>query len=75
MRQRVSYAEYLCAVAMTFARRHRPLWLSRKCRCGAELPCRATHLIPIRRDHWPGEEERTCREMADREAASRGPET
>ena len=57
---RVSYDEYVLAVALTLARRHRPVWSWRKwrriCRCGAELPCRARHRIPINRGHWPGEE-------------------
>ncbi len=60
-RRRVSYEEYLLAVAMTLARRHRPVWCWRRwrrvCRCGAELPCRARHQIPINRGHWPGEGE------------------
>nr|WP_242624227.1 hypothetical protein [Micromonospora kangleipakensis] len=58
--QRISYEEYLVAVALTLARRHRPVWSWRKwrqvCRCGADLPCRARHRIPINRGHWPGEE-------------------
>ncbi|OKI46390.1 hypothetical protein A6A27_37225 [Micromonospora sp. CB01531] len=57
---RVSYEEYLIAVALTLARRHRPVWSWRKwrriCRCGADLPCHARHRIPINRGHWPGEE-------------------
>ena len=57
---RVSYDEYVLAVALTLARRHRPVWSWRKwrriCRCGADLPCRARHRIPINRGHWPGEE-------------------
>lgn len=57
---RVSYEEYLVAVALTLARRHRPVWSWRKwrriCRCGADLPCHARHRIPINRGHWPGEE-------------------
>jgi hypothetical protein len=52
--------EYLIAVALTLARRHRPVWSWRKwrrvCRCGLDLPCRARHRIPINRGHWPGEE-------------------
>ncbi|PZG24182.1 hypothetical protein C1I95_01165 [Micromonospora craterilacus] len=55
--RRVSYDEYISATALTFARRHRPVWSSqfhrRICRCGADLPCRARHRIPIRRGHWP----------------------
>ncbi|MEV1075741.1 hypothetical protein [Micromonospora parva] len=60
--RRVSYDEYLSATALTFARRHRPLWSwqlwRRVCRCGADLPCRGRHRIPISRGHWPqvGEE-------------------
>ncbi|PMR61556.1 hypothetical protein C1A38_08630 [Verrucosispora sp. ts21] len=59
--RRVSYDEYLSATALTFARRHRPVWCWRRwrrvCRCGADLPCRARHRIPINRGHWPGEGE------------------
>lgn len=59
-RRHVSYEEYLLATALTLARRHRPVWSWRKwrriCRCGADLPCRAWHRIPINRGHWPGEE-------------------
>lgn len=59
--RRVSYDQYLIAVAMTLARRHRPAWSWRKrrwlCRCGAELPCRNRHRIPINRRHWPAKEE------------------
>ncbi|PYC68524.1 hypothetical protein C7C45_18875 [Micromonospora arborensis] len=55
--RRVTYDEYLLAVAMTLARRHQPAWSWRKwrrvCRCGAELPCLARHRIPISRGHWP----------------------
>lgn len=54
---RVSYDAYLSAAALTFARRHRPMWCWRRwrrvCRCGAELPCHARHRIPINRGHWP----------------------
>jgi len=57
MSRRVSYAEYLTAVAMTLARRHRPMWRLHRCACGAELPCRFRHRIPISRDHWPTQEE------------------
>ncbi|MEH0819775.1 MULTISPECIES: hypothetical protein [unclassified Micromonospora] len=61
MRARVSYEDYVVAVALTLARRHRPVWSWRRCRricrCGAELPCRARHRISIRRGHWPGEEQ------------------
>nr|WP_245718765.1 hypothetical protein [Micromonospora rhizosphaerae] len=60
--RRVMYEEYLVAVAMTLARRHRPVWSWRRCqricRCGADLPCHARHRIPINRDHWPREEAR-----------------
>ncbi|MFY1695658.1 MULTISPECIES: hypothetical protein [unclassified Solwaraspora] len=53
----VSYDEYLFAVAATLARRHRPQWSwrhwRRTCRCGAELPCRVLHRVPINRGHWP----------------------
>lgn len=59
--RRVSYDEYLSATALTFARRHRPVWSwqrwRRVCRCGADLPCRARHRIPINRGHWPQESE------------------
>ncbi|MEW2380684.1 hypothetical protein AB0873_01110 [Micromonospora sp. NPDC047707] len=61
MRRSVSYNGYLLAVALTLARRHRPVWSwslwRRVCRCGAELPCHARHRIPICRGHWPGEEQ------------------
>ncbi|TCB92100.1 hypothetical protein E0H26_24285 [Micromonospora zingiberis] len=54
---RVSYDEYVLAVALTLARRHRPVWSwqhwRRICQCGADLPCRARHRIPINRGHWP----------------------
>lgn len=54
---RVTYEAYLLAVAMTLARRHRPVWSWRRwrrvCRCGADLPCRHRHRLPISRDHWP----------------------
>ncbi|MCG5462379.1 hypothetical protein [Micromonospora sp. NPDC049645] len=57
----MTYDQYLIAVAMTLARRHRPAWSWPKwrwtCRCGAELPCRSRHRIPIKRTHWPAEEE------------------
>ncbi|WP_165440064.1 hypothetical protein [Micromonospora kangleipakensis] len=55
--RRVSYEEYLLAVALTLARRHRPVrcWRRWRCRCGADLPCRTRHRIPIGRGHWPGE--------------------
>lgn len=59
--RRVPYDEYLIAAALTLARRHRPVWCWRRwrrvCRCGAELPCRSRHRIPINRRHWPTEEE------------------
>ncbi|WFE52024.1 hypothetical protein [Micromonospora sp. WMMD1155] len=54
---RVSYNEYLLVTALTLARRHRPVWSWARwrtvCRCGADLPCRARHRIPINRAHWP----------------------
>ncbi|GAA2704682.1 hypothetical protein GCM10010429_12220 [Micromonospora olivasterospora] len=60
--RRVSYDEYVLAVALTLARRHRPVWCWRRwrrvCRCGADLPCRARHRIPINRGHWPDGEAR-----------------
>ncbi|GAB3334270.1 hypothetical protein GCM10027452_07790 [Micromonospora halotolerans] len=59
--RRVSYDEYLLAVALTLARRHRPVWSwrhwRRVCRCGADLPCRSRHLIPINRGHWPSQDD------------------
>lgn len=59
---RVAHEAYLLAVALTLARRHRPVWSWRRwrriCRCGADLPCRARHRIPVSRDHWPTGEER-----------------
>lgn len=55
--RRVSYDAYLSAAALTLARRHRPVWCWRRwtrvCRCGADLPCRSRHRIPINRGHWP----------------------
>ncbi|MEV6695231.1 hypothetical protein AB0M35_27535 [Micromonospora sp. NPDC051196] len=57
---RIRYDDYLIATALTLARRHRPIWSwthwRRVCRCGAELPCRTRHRIPINRGHWPGGE-------------------
>ncbi|MBM0278636.1 hypothetical protein [Micromonospora tarensis] len=54
---RVSYNEYLLVTALTLARRHGPVWSWTRwrtvCRCGAELPCRVRHRIPINRGHWP----------------------
>lgn len=59
--RRVSYDQYLIAVAMTLARRHRPVWLWRKwkwtCRCSADLPCHSRHVIPINRGHWPTQDD------------------
>lgn len=59
---RVSYEEYLVAVALTLARRHRPVWSWRRwrkvCRCGGELPCHTRHRIPINRGHWPSDHDR-----------------
>ncbi|PYC73514.1 hypothetical protein C7C45_06480 [Micromonospora arborensis] len=59
-RRRVTYDEYVIAVALTLARRHRPIWSwrhwRRVCRCGADLPCRSRHLIPINRGHWPSQD-------------------
>lgn len=59
--RRVSYEEYLAAVALTLARRHRPVWSwqrwRRICRCGSELPCQARHRVPINRGHWPTDAE------------------
>ncbi|GGL99974.1 hypothetical protein [Micromonospora yangpuensis] len=61
MRSRVSYDEYLLRVALTLARRHRSVWSWRRwrrvCRCGAELPCRQQHRVPINRGHWPDQEQ------------------
>ncbi|MFG2108834.1 hypothetical protein [Micromonospora chersina] len=61
-RRRVSYDEYVLAAALTFARRHRPVWSwqqwRRICRCGDDLPCRSRHLIPINRGHWPSQDGR-----------------
>ena len=55
--RRISYDVYLSAAALTFARRHRPVWCWRRwrrvCRCGADLPCHSRHRIPINRGHWP----------------------
>ncbi|WP_245670090.1 hypothetical protein [Micromonospora mirobrigensis] len=56
----MSYDQYLIAVAMTLARRHRPVWSWRRwrwvCRCGVDLPCRNRHRIPIGSAHWPEQE-------------------
>lgn len=61
MRRRISYGQYLAAVAATLARRHRPVWSWIRwryvCKCGDELPCRQRHKVPIGRRHWPGERE------------------
>ncbi|ATO15545.1 hypothetical protein CO540_18255 [Micromonospora sp. WMMA2032] len=69
---RVSYEEYLIAVALTLARRHRPVWSWERwrkvCRCGSELPCRTTHRIPINRGHWPSEDNRRGARPADQPA-------
>lgn len=58
--KRVSYEEYVLAVALTLARRHRPVWSWRHwrhvCRCGSSLPCRSRHRIPINRGHWPSQD-------------------
>ncbi|RKN32271.1 hypothetical protein D7044_13485 [Micromonospora musae] len=58
--RRVSYDQYVTAVAMTLAQRHRPAWSWRNwawiCRCGVDLPCRNRHRIPINRGHWPTQE-------------------
>jgi hypothetical protein len=58
--KRVSYDEYVLAVALTLARRHQPVWSwrywRRICRCGGELPCRSRHHIPINRGHWPNQD-------------------
>ncbi|WP_244454447.1 hypothetical protein [Micromonospora echinofusca] len=57
----MSYEQFLSAVALTLARRHRPVWSWPAwrwvCRCGAELPCRYRHRVPIGRQHWPTEAE------------------
>ncbi|MEV1155180.1 hypothetical protein AB0J27_07240 [Micromonospora chokoriensis] len=58
--KRVSYDEYVLAVALTLARRHQPVWswqhFRRVCRCGGDLPCRRSHRIPINRGHWPNQD-------------------
>ncbi|MBW4701009.1 MULTISPECIES: hypothetical protein [unclassified Micromonospora] len=57
---RVTYVEYLTAVALTLRRRHRPVWSADRrqivCRCGNDLPCQVRHRVPINRGHWPREE-------------------
>jgi hypothetical protein len=62
--RRASYDDYVLAVALTLARRHRPVWSWRHwrriCRCGADLPCSSRHLIPINRGHWPSQEGPRC---------------
>lgn len=59
--RRVTYDQYVIAAALTLARRHRPKWSWRKwrwvCRCGADLPCRNRHRVPINRGHWPPQED------------------
>lgn len=59
---RVAYGTYLLAVALTLARRHRPVWSWRRwrwvCRCGADLPCPARHRVPVNGAHWSAGEER-----------------
>ena len=59
--RRLPYEGYLLAVASTLVRRHRPAWSWRKwrwvCRCGADLPCRNRHRVPINRGHWPPQED------------------
>ena len=54
--RRISYGEYIAAVALVLARRHRPVWSWRKqrqvCRCGADLPCRARLRIQVNRGRW-----------------------
>lgn len=61
-RRRLSYDQYVIAVALTLGRRHRPTWSWRKwkriCCCGSDLPCRSRHRVPISREHWLFEEER-----------------
>lgn len=57
MKRRVSYDEYLVAVALTLARRHRPLWVRGRCVCGVDLPCRVAHRPLIGRRHWPAQDE------------------
>ncbi|MGC4769138.1 hypothetical protein ACLQ25_09155 [Micromonospora sp. DT44] len=56
----MSYEEYLVAVALTLARRHRPAWSWSRwryaCRCGSDLPCRTRHRIPISHAHWPSQD-------------------
>ncbi len=60
MPRRITYDQFIAAVALTLARRHGPAWnriLKRvTCRCGRDLPCRVRHRLPIKRGHWPGEE-------------------
>ncbi|WFE57650.1 hypothetical protein [Micromonospora sp. WMMD712] len=72
----MTYEEYVVAVALTLARRHRPVWSwkrwRRVCRCGAELPCRARHRIPIGRAHWPGEDGRPGAGQGGRRPSGKG---
>ncbi|GGM05282.1 hypothetical protein GCM10012279_23710 [Micromonospora yangpuensis] len=55
--RRISYDEYLAAVALSLARTHTPGWnhiLKRvTCRCGRDLPCEGRRPIPISRENWP----------------------
>ncbi|MFY1701901.1 MULTISPECIES: hypothetical protein [Micromonospora] len=57
MGERITYDEYLAAVALSLARTHAPAWnhiLKRTtCRCGRDLPCGGRRPIPIRRENWP----------------------
>ncbi|KXK60840.1 hypothetical protein AWW66_16735 [Micromonospora rosaria] len=66
--RRVSYDEYVLRVALTLARRHRTVWSWRRwrrvCRCGAELPCRQRHKLPLNRGHWPEPEQTTRNQRA-----------
>lgn len=59
--RRVRFDDYLLSTALTLARRHRPAWSWERwryvCRCGADLPCRSRHRIPINRGHWPSEDQ------------------
>ncbi|TYC06498.1 hypothetical protein FXF53_03675 [Micromonospora sp. WP24] len=74
---RVSYEQYVVAVAFTLARRHWPVWSWERwrtvCRCGSELPCRKRPRIPIDRDHWPLDPARQSATPVDWPAARETP--
>lgn len=56
----IRYEEYLLAVGLTLARRHRPVWSHERrrvvCRCGSDMPCRSRRKL-VSRDDWPAHRE------------------